>query len=107
MKAVEKWAEDNDLSLIHDPKLPCSFNSGRWRRGYNPDIIFVSKNIRPQALKNVNKPIPLSQHRPISCEVLARIRPLKVPFKRRFNFTRQTGLLFQGKSLEKAGQFRL
>jgi len=65
----QKWAEDNELSLIHDPKLPYSFNSGRWKRGYNPYILFGSKNIRQQAIKNVNKPIPHSQHRPISCEV--------------------------------------
>jgi len=26
---VEKWAEDNKLLLIHDPKLLYSFNSGR------------------------------------------------------------------------------
>jgi hypothetical protein len=48
----------------------------------------VSKNIRQQAIKNVYKPIPYSQHYPISCEVLAKIRPLKVPLKRRFNFTK-------------------
>lgn len=84
---MEKLAEDNELSQIHDPKLPYSFNSGKWKREYNPDIIFVSKNIQ-QAIKSVKKPIPHSQHRPISCEVLARIRPLKVPFKRRFNFTK-------------------
>jgi hypothetical protein len=84
--AVEKWSEDNDLSLIHDPKLLYSFNIGRWKRGYNPDIIFVSKNIRQQAIKYFNKPIPHSQHHPISCKVLDRIRPFKVPFKRRFNF---------------------
>lgn len=26
-EAVEKWAGDNELSLIHDPKLPHSFDS--------------------------------------------------------------------------------
>jgi hypothetical protein len=35
-----------------------------------------------------DKPIPHSQHGPISYEVLARIRPLKVPSKRRLNFTK-------------------
>ena len=42
---VEDWAENQRLSLIHDPKLPSSFNTGRWRRGYNPDIIFATNRI--------------------------------------------------------------
>lgn len=37
---LESWAERSGLKLLHDPKLPASFNSGRWRRGYNPDNIF-------------------------------------------------------------------
>jgi len=31
---VEVWAESNRLILIHDTKLPPSFNSGRWKKGY-------------------------------------------------------------------------
>lgn len=38
---VELWAETNGITLIHDPKLPPYFISGRWRKGYNP-FIFAS-----------------------------------------------------------------
>lgn len=83
---LETWAEANDLQLIHDPKLPCSFNSGRWKRGYNPDNIFVSSRIASQCEKSVGDPIPRTQHRPIVCTVSAVVKPEVVPLRRRFNF---------------------
>lgn len=85
---LEGWVEQENLKLIHDPKLQPSFNSGRWRRGYNPDNIFVSEEISGQVEKKVGKPIPRTQHRPIMCEVGPVINSEFVPFKRRFNFKR-------------------
>ena len=42
---VEPWGESNNLSLIHNAKLPKSYNSAIWKKGYNPDLIFASSNI--------------------------------------------------------------
>ena len=44
-EAVEQGAESGDFTLIHDAKLPKSFNSARWKKGYNPDLIFASDGI--------------------------------------------------------------
>ena len=85
---VEDWTENQRLTLIHDPKLPKSFNSGRWRRGYNPDIIFATNRIAGCCNKIVMEPVPRSQHRPIGVQVNAAIAVQTVPFRRRFNLKR-------------------
>lgn len=54
---VEEWAEGKNLTLIHDPKLPASFNSGRWKRGNNPDLIFVSDTINHLCTKEIGRPV--------------------------------------------------
>lgn len=87
-EAVETWAEAQNLNLIHNPKLPSSFNSGRWKRGYNPDLIFASSSIRQQCIKTVCKPIPRTQHRPLMCSVQVVVQPKLEPFRRRFNFAK-------------------
>lgn len=85
-KGVEDWAERNNLSLIHDAKLPHSFNSRAWRKGYNPDICFASTSLSDCCVKLVLQPIPKTQHRPIGLEVSAAIKTQEIPFRRRFNF---------------------
>ena len=45
-EAVEEWALANDLTLIHSAKGKPSFQSARWRREYNPDLVFVSSRHR-------------------------------------------------------------
>ena len=83
---VEDWADNQILSLIHDHKLPSSFNIGRRRRGYayNPDIIFATNRIAGRCNKIVMEPIPRSQHRPIGVHINAAITVQTVPFRRRF-----------------------
>jgi len=61
----------------------------RWNKGYNPDIIFISENIKQQTFKQVCNHIPRSQHRPILFKTTSRIR-----FQRRYNFQKANWLKF-------------
>ena len=52
-----------DLTLIHDGKLPKSFNSVRCKKGYNPDLIFASAINVNMCKKSIMDLIPHTQHR--------------------------------------------
>ena len=52
-EAVEQWEDSCDLTLFHDAKLPKSFNSARWMKGYNPDLIFASGSIANMCKKSI------------------------------------------------------
>ena len=83
-EAVEQWAKSSNLSLIHDAKLPKTFTSARWKKGYNPDLIFSSISIGNMCEKSILDPIPHTQHRPICVTVKPVIVPQPTPFRRRF-----------------------
>lgn len=85
-EAVEEWCEGDDFSLIHDSKLPYSFQSKIWKRGYNPDLCFASQKVADLCVKRVYDPIPKTQHRPIGLEVYAAVKTPTIFFRRRFNF---------------------
>ena len=84
--AVEEWSLNCDLTLLHDAKDKPSFSSARWKRGYNPDLAFVSSKHTQNFEKSVGNPIPRSQHRPIIISVGPVIRPRESKPIPRFNF---------------------
>lgn len=105
-EAVEDWMDINQLSLIHDPKLPHSLHSARWKRGYNPDLAMATSNIAGLCKKIVLDPIPSSQHRPIGIQVNAAVVPTTVPFKRRFNYKKADWKKFTNELEEKIKYIR-
>ena len=56
-EAVEQWVDSCDFTRIHDATLPKSFNSARWKKGYNPYLIFASESIANMCKKSVMDPI--------------------------------------------------
>ena len=82
---MEAWAEASNFSLIHDAKLPKSFDSARWKRGYNPDVAFVSTRIASLCQRGVLDPFPRTQHRPITITIRSPVTATHCPFRRRFN----------------------
>ena len=83
---LEECISTNNLHLTHDSKLPNTFNSRRWKRGYNPNLACVSQNIRDICQRRVYDHIPRSQHRPHGVAINPTITPSEQPFRRRYNF---------------------
>lgn len=62
------WVESLNLFLVHDLKDLPTFQSGRWQRGYNPDLCFVTRDQHDKPLKTSRRVLnnfPRSQHRPV------------------------------------------
>ena len=85
-EAVENWAVAHDLVMLHDAKGDFSFQSSRWRRGYNPDLAFVTSRYHQNFVKSIGDPIPKSQHRPLIIDIKPVITPHETKPKVRFNF---------------------
>ena len=80
-----QWEESNSLTLIHDAKLPNSFNSARWKKGYNANLIFSSSNIDNMSVKSVLNHIARTQHRTLCVTVNHVLVSRSTAFRRRFN----------------------
>ena len=93
-EAVEEWALDKNLTILHNAKDQPSFNSGRWKKGYNPDLVFVPSRFCNNFRKTVCDLIPKSQHRPISLKPRPVVRALQSKPRVRFNFRRANWAAF-------------
>ena len=84
-----QWSESNSLTLIHDAKLPKFFNSARWKKDHNPDLIFASSSIDNMCVKSVLNPIPRTQHRHICITINPVLMSRPTAFRRRFNLRKE------------------
>lgn len=97
---VNQWSEYNNLWLVYDAKDKGTFHSARWRRDYNPDLVFVSmdNNQRPLlANRNVLGNFPRSQHRPVIMSVGLEFPLVNCTQKPRWNFNLANWEIFQEK----------
>ena len=85
-EAVEAWATDQDLSLLHNAKDPHTLYHRAWKKGYNPDLVFTSARHFSCFSRTVCSPIPKSDHRPIAITVGPVLQPLESNNLPRFNF---------------------
>ena len=85
-EAVENWAATNNYVILYSPKDKHTFMSGRWRKGYNPDLVFVSAHYFGSFERTVGDPIPKSQHRPITASIKPAVKAIEPNGVPRFNF---------------------
>jgi len=50
-EVLSEWFETENMQLIFSGKHRYTFRSGRWNRGYNPDLCIVSKDNNRVALQ--------------------------------------------------------
>ena len=83
---VENWAASNDYTILHSPKEKPTFMSAHWKKGYNPDLAFVSSRYFSTFERTVEDPIPKSQHRPVTLSTKPAVKTMESNQIPRFNF---------------------
>ena len=93
VKSVFVWEQDNfELVSIEMPGVVDSqcetsyaFNTARWKRGYYPDLIFVSESIANMCGKSVMEPMSHTPPRPICACANPVVVEYLTLFRRRIN----------------------
>ena len=83
---MENRAAPNDYTILHSPKDKPTFMSARWKKGYNPDLAFVSSRYFSSFERTVEDPIPKSQHRPVTLSTKPAVKAMESNQIPRFNF---------------------
>ena len=84
---MEEWASHHNLTLLLSNNNNIkTFNSERWKKGYNPDLAFTNKDHSANFSPTIHDPIPHSQHRPITVELKPVLVPRESNYLPRFNF---------------------
>lgn len=69
-EVLSEWIETENMQLIFSGKI--NFHSGRWNRGYNPDLCIVSKDhngVSLQVQRSILNNFPKIQHRPVLIQI--------------------------------------
>lgn len=72
-----RGALNTNLELLYDSKDPPTIFSVRWRRGYNPDLAFVTSASSNIFTRLVLQTVLKSQHHPVQLESQPVIRPIE------------------------------
>ena len=70
-------------------KLSKSFNSTRWKKGYNPNLNYASSGIDSICVNYVLNPIPRTQHRPICVTINPVLVSRSTALRIRFNLNKE------------------
>ena len=94
---LSQWANDNNFHLLYDQKKIGTFHSVHWKKGYSPDLCFVTCDDEHQPLpttRTIEPHLPNSQHRPSIITIGLDIPTISSMPKPRWNFRKANWLEF-------------
>lgn len=77
-----------------------TFYSARWRKGYNPDLCFISRDARDRPIVTKRKVLasfPRSQHKPVNISVDIQVDTVNSMPKSRWNFQKADWISFSAR----------